>query len=328
MNRLFSLVAVVLNERISQRQFYDFYAVYANGLEDHPDLDVDWIVDQAWEGVFNRLVDVIYMRLVQPGTVALAGLKYKDIHYGEGKNAGYDKRTLSLLSPKLRKLATATTTEDKLRAIKWYTDTAEFRDGTITSLDAITDTDGTWAGLAQKILGEAPYHDRSRKLKAASVDRMLSWTHHGGELAEYIAKWLPFALDFRAEANMNDLLAHSSPSVRDALKSASHGVGRRHYSLADEVDARLNRMSNVTRISRNGDHFSITISYPRLNHGADLEAGDSPIIQVPEELEFTVTKDGLVSDGKQYNWIGYSIGIGGVQRPYRRKLDQVLRMIE
>jgi len=250
------LKAVLEEATISQRQFWDFYAVFANGLEDIPGIDVDHIVDQAWIGIFDPYARMIYYRIVRSSLLNLSGVDDGDRRVYDDKG-DYAPSVGNLVRRDLKKywLKDNADITQVLGAIDWFNKSEEAKNQDY--VEYFTSTDGVWAKLARDIVAEYRKANTSRQSKAMSVDRMLAWSHHNDTMADYVGKWMSVALDARSHGNMNTLLAHASPSVRDALKSAAHGVGRPELGAADRAEIEMNRKSTVKKIRRNGNHFIV-----------------------------------------------------------------------
>lgn len=323
------LAFITLVEGLSQRQFWDFYAVFANGLEDLDDVDVDHIVNEAWEAVFTQYVEMVYDRLVLPGLLRASGVEEKDEDHD---NAGsHSKETLARVRPELRSMALHSShrrgnTPVMLKAMAWFVQAPEFQPGgSVSHVGYFTANDGVWRGLADGLLRESRI-PTSRRSRAMSVDRMLAWSHHNNLMADYIGRWLPQALDARAHGNMNTLLARTSPSVRDALKSAMHGVGQPSLTMVDRVHAMLNRNKEVLRVQRNGNEFAVDMT---TRHGIrpDLKNGDTEIWNVIKvQKRFTVEPDGIRSDTGEYEpFMKPTITPG---RFYAQQLDTIIGRLE
>jgi len=241
------VIRELLEASLSRRTFWDFYAVYALGL-DSDEVDADGIVNEAWESVFSEITKAVFRRWATSAVVAIAGIDYTEIEFDP--NGWYSKSTLARLPENLQDLVRKeASTSEQLSVIRFALDHIKALDG--KDLDYVTSSNGTWGTLASRISEEAKRANQSRAAKAMSVDRMLAWTHHSGPIAEHISRWLPDALDARSRADAKTLLAHASPDVRSALRSAAHGVGSKEpMSWADQFEAWLNRHSRVFKVER------------------------------------------------------------------------------
>jgi len=283
-----------LDESISQRQFWDFYAVFANGLEDVPGIDVDYIVDQAWMGVIEPYTVKVFHRLIQSSIVAMSkvdpGVADRYDHDGQYSV----EKLLPFIRKDLKKMFAAKTVPEMIATFEWFGSSDEVKHGDWEMSDWFTSRDGTWAGLANKLIVEYRKRNASRQAKALSVDRMLAWSHHNDTMASNIGKWLPVALDARSHGNMNTLLSSASPSVRDALKSASHGIGKPELTMSDHIEIELNRTHGVTRVKRTGDHFTVDcVGTDGFRPKEEWEDGKGPWKWIPVQKEFEVSEYGL-----------------------------------
>jgi hypothetical protein len=176
--------------------------------------------------------------------------------------------------------------EEYISSFRWYNSIKDELKRTKAVLGYFSSINGVWAGLLNNLIQEYRNQSGSRKVKALSVDRMLAWSHHNSLMANYTAGWLPMALDARAHGNMNTLLANASIKVRDGIKSASHGIGRPDLTEADRIHACLSRDKSVTKITRDGNHFTVSSI-----HHQRIQWGGQP--NDPAVTEFTVENDGL-----------------------------------
>lgn len=289
-----------LEEALSQRSFWDFYAVYTNGLDDVDGVDVDHIVDVAWKEVFEGYARAIHDRLVKPALIKATRRMVGKIndddpkfsvdryrlsaspHFYDENGDGFDiPKVMAFLYPSDRKFFMPRNFKGVMAAIKWYVNNPLFgADGEVGEVEFYTSAKGVWDDLARKIVGEERMITASRKAKAMSVDRMLAWSHHNEGMAVHIGPWAETALNLRAHGNMNTILARCSPGVRDALKSATHGIGQPEMTQADVVQMYLNRNERITRVQREGNTFRVRKEPVHSGRGAAI-------------LEFTVFDDGV-----------------------------------
>ena len=107
---------------------------------------------------------------------------------------------------------------------------------------------------------------------------------------------------------MNTLLAHASTDVRNALKSATYGVGRPQHTIADDVEAVLNRNDRVKRVKRHGNQF--VIDYLVHHYYYDASSGNDELKTHLNTFRFTVTADGLVDDSNTLHKFMYDYSNG------------------
>lgn len=316
-----------LDESMTKAQFWDFYAVFANGLEKIDGVDIDHIVDEIWNSIVTDYAAMVYNRLIFPGIIAASGIKEQEVDFKtrgpSGAFAGYGDATMDRIDPKIKHLVIGNGHVDRdpklvpeiMEGISWYLQSPKFKkpdnykhmseeeveaSGYLGSVGYFTSADGTWRRIASGLYSEYQKKNQSTKTKALSVDKMLAWSHHNESLADNIARWLPMALDMRANANLNDIIAHCSPTIRDALKSAAHGMARTSFGDVDRIEAALNRDPHVSRVVRNGNHFVIDRrTYRTFRTREQMKDGKGPWRQWRSTAEFEVTPDGLQpKDGK------------------------------
>lgn len=298
----------LLRESLSQRQFWDFYAVYADGLQDHPEIDVNYIVDTAWNEIFNEYVKLIFGRVGRPAVLTVARKTDVEDYDEDFSELKFTKSIQKSHKQKFRDMYAAKTPEQQLAVIKWFLNEPGFTDGTYRNIDVAARSGGNWHELAKKIVAESSKRNASRSAKAMSIDRMIGWTHHSGLLTDYIGKWLEPVLNARAYGNMNTLLAHASPDVRNALKSATYGVGRPQHTIADDVEAVLNRNDRVKRVKRHGNQF--VIDYLVHAHYYDASTSNTELKTHLNTFRFTVTADGLLDDSNTLHKFMYDYSNG------------------
>lgn len=237
-----------LCESLSRQTFWDFYAVFSMGL-DNDHIDTDGIVDRAWWGVFSGIVKAVWTRWGFPCAALAYGVDMSQAEFNDGD---YSESWIRTLPEHVQSLFNAKTPSERLAVLRIaVANVDKVEQGYV---DMITDLKGTWFQLAQKVLEEAKRAHQSKHAKALSVDRMLAWSHHSGPLAEYLAKWLPFALDMRSRADAKTLIAQASPEVRSALRSGQHGIGQSAgLTWYDRFIVFLHRHRGVSRVIELGE---------------------------------------------------------------------------
>lgn len=191
-----------LNEEISQKEFFNFYALAAaikGGYIDENEKEIEHLLefyaDTLWDDQFNQFIDIVLNRFSSDDDVI------EDPKTGEIIN----KLPLNDMS-----------FQEKQKLLKKRIESFDFESSWFTGK--------TWANLANYILSIS--RPQTTKGKVLQLDKLYGTMHHGGLIADYFdeKEWLEQALNFRANSNMNQLLRKVSDDVKDLLKSAQYGI--------------------------------------------------------------------------------------------------------
>ena len=297
--KVFSSLILESDFGMSKRTFFDFYALAANGFEDVESVDVDHIVDNMWASVYNNIARIVYNRLILP-SLGIISTKDDPDRYEKYERFTMFRSTCVLqlclspedlavykakfVHPQLRKFVTADDVEVMISAMRWYLTCELAKQEFYVDPIQVTSSNGMWKDLAANLVEAYRYKNAARVPKAMSVDKMLGWAHHHGDITAHLPKWVRLALDVRAAGNMNTLLLYTSPTIRDALKSATHGQGSVPITLADRIEMYLHRRG-ATNVKRSGNTFTVHKQFEGDEWDEVFTLTDDDYIRTPTGLE-------------------------------------------
>lgn len=234
----------LINENISKKDFFDFYALLHAATDgNHPkekeiSQRLKFLVDTIYNDHLDQLSSIILSRISDTDfepTVELLN-KY-GITWDEDWNfIGMDKLSV----------------RDRLNIIPQI----------IKQQPYFGFTGDTWYKLADDItnIGTAS----SFRDKILAIDRIYNLLHHGGLITDYMDErnWIEDALNFRDNANPNQILGQSSSDIRSLIGPSSyHGESRTVVSDIDKLHTafrRVIRNKNGIIVKKEDNILSIT----------------------------------------------------------------------
>jgi hypothetical protein len=232
-------------EDISKQEFYDFYALLysysavSNIHKAEVGKALKYVADMIYDDHINQLLNIILDRIIDTkheSTISL--LDQYGLHITDDfEIIGLDNLSL----------------QDKAALLKEI----------IVFKHHHGFTGDTWFGLASKIL-ELAYAGTSLDAKIRAIDHMYQMMHHGGQITDYMdeSHWLEAALNYRDNANPQDMLARSSSWVRDLL-----GPYTLIHSARGNI-TELHKLYTATRRAAGGREIDITLNGGKLTLSA------------------------------------------------------------